>query len=109
MTDPPKRILLAGESIYLAAIATVLCQQPGIELVRADETAPDAVLLSLHGDLTPAIAYLEKYPGTPIIALDEQTHTLTTISSANAPANTTQDLVQAIQSGIASTAVVRQS
>lgn len=101
MTNPPTHILLVGESLYLAAIATVLGQHPGIVLVRADQAKPDAILLSLHGDLSPALAYLEKYPGTPIIALDEETHTLTTITNARTPANTTQDLVRAIHRSVA--------
>lgn len=97
-----KRILVAGESLYLAAIELTLRRIAGLEIIRGDiaraseSPSPDTIIVATNGDLAPALALIEMYPNTPVITLDEQTHTLTLLSGERTAAHTTQDLIDAI-------------
>lgn len=97
-----KHILMFGESIYLAAIESALSPIAGFEIIRGDMAdraelpSPDTVIVTINGDLAPALAFIETYPNTPVIALDVQTHVLTMLSGEQTAVHTTQDLIDAI-------------
>ena len=100
-----KQILIAGDSLYLAALASELGRLPGVVVVMASEVAdplalaspPDVILVERRGDLAATLALVRAYPLTPVLACDGQNHTVTTFSGQETQLETLPDLVKTIE------------
>jgi len=100
-----KQILIAGDSLYLAALASELGRLPGVVVVMAGEVAdplalaspPDVILVESQGDLAAALALTRAYPLTPVLACDGQNHTVTTFAGRQTRLETLPDLVTTIE------------
>lgn len=101
----PKHILIAQDSLYLIAIASELSHQPGVTVTNAADihdpftlaTPPDVILVEKDSDLSAALAFIQAYPHSPVLAFDGQAHTVTTLSGKQTSLNTLPDLLKIIE------------
>ena len=98
-----KQILIAGDSLYLAALASELGRLPGVVVVMAGEVAdplalaspPDVILVERRGDLAATLA--QTYPDTLVVALDGLRQSVTALSAKHANLKTLDDLLAVLQ------------
>ncbi len=99
-----KHILVAQDSLYLIAIASELSQQPGVTVTNAADicdpfalaTPPDIIFVEKNSVLSSALAFIQAYPHTPVLAFDGQAHTVTLLSGKQASLNTFPELLEII-------------
>ncbi len=98
-----KQILIAGDSLYLAALASELGRLPGVVVVMAGEVAdplalaspPDVILVERQDGLTAALA--QTYPDALVVAPDGLRQSVTTLSAKHTNLKTLDDLLTVLQ------------
>jgi hypothetical protein len=95
---PLQYILLFGDSLYLESIGASLQGFAGLRLLPPGSSlAPDIILIAETDDeLGVALKALKRYPQASVLAVNIETHCLTMLHAAVGPAQTPQDLLNAI-------------
>lgn len=107
---PGKKVLLYGNSILIAGLASKLQEMPGLAVERwQDEDSaglerlknspvPDLIIADLRDAKTSqALSTLCALPGVTLVGLDALTNTLTTLTSQSQPARSMQEVLELLK------------
>jgi hypothetical protein len=107
---PEKKILLYGNSILIAGLASKLKDVPGLVVQRwQDENAaglerlknseaPDLIVADLRdGKTSQALSTLCALPGITLVGMDALTNTITTLTGQSHPAHSMQDVLELLK------------
>jgi len=102
-----KKLLLYGNSILIASLATSLQCDAGVEIIHAACANPpelhapqglDAVIVDLNtASLTTLLALLSDHPGVLLLGLDATTGLLTALSGCSYPVGSVEEVLTWIQ------------
>jgi hypothetical protein len=104
-----RRVVLYGNSLFMAGVAASLQRLPGLEVVRRhtpfpdtgqqlDTLRPDAIIVELTASpAADTLAFLQAHPGIPLITLDPNSREVVTLSSQQIPARTASELAHFIE------------
>jgi hypothetical protein len=108
-TGDQQRVILFGDSVFMASVQASLQRQPGLEVVCIYASLPD--LEQQVRELTPVVvivesciplaqemlAFLQAHPDLPFIGLDPHSRVAILLSSKQQPIQTVGDLAQLIR------------
>jgi len=103
------RVILYGDSVFMASVEATLQRQPGLEVVcvraslpdleqRVSELVPDAIIVEPSIPLThDMLIFVQAHPDLTLIGLDPNSRTAILLSSKQQVIQNVGDLVQLIK------------
>jgi hypothetical protein len=102
--NPVKKVLLYGNSILIAGLASKLSQVNGVEVTQMEEgdltdpTGVNMIIVDLRdGKISQALPVLCAVPNVLLVGLDAITNTLTVLTSQSHTANSMEDVLDVLK------------